>query len=72
MRRAAAGGRGLIYRVNGSDVLKTVESPQDGKDVPVLVAGKPRGETMGIRDRRPARRQTERDMGAKAGIRGTR
>ena len=44
------GGRRLIYRINGSgDVLMTVESPMDGRDVPVLVAGKPSGETMGIK-----------------------
>ena len=44
------GGRRLIYRVIGSDnVIMTVESPMDGTDVPVLVAGKPTGETMGIK-----------------------
>ena len=44
------GGRRLIYRINGSgDPLMTIESPMDGRDVPVLVAGKPSGETMGIK-----------------------
>lgn len=44
------GGRRLIYRINGrSDVLMTVESPMDGREVPVLVAGKPSGETMAIK-----------------------
>ena len=44
------GGLRLIYRITGlSDVLMTVESPMDGRDVPVLVAGKPSGETMGIK-----------------------
>ena len=44
------GGRRLIYRINGlSDVLMTIESPMDGTDVPVLVAGKPSGETMAIK-----------------------
>jgi len=44
------GGRRIIYRINGrSDVLTTVESPLDGSDVPVLTAGKPTGETMGIK-----------------------
>ena len=43
-------GRRLIYRIVGAaDVLMTVESPFDGRDVPVLVGGKPSGETMGIK-----------------------
>ena len=41
------GGRRLIYHVG--DLVMTVESPMDGTDVPVLVGGKPSGETMGIR-----------------------
>ena len=44
------GGRRFIYRVSGSaNVLMTIESPMDGTDVPVLAAGKPTGETMGIK-----------------------
>lgn len=44
------GGFRLIYRITGqSDVLMTVDSPMDGTDVPVLVAGKPSGQTMGIK-----------------------
>ena len=44
------GGRRLIYRITGrSDIIMTVESPFDGTDVPVLVGGKPSGETMGIK-----------------------
>lgn len=44
------GGRRLIYRVVGlSDVFMTIESPMDGTEVPVLVAGKPSGETMAIK-----------------------
>ena len=44
------GGRRFIYRISGqSDVLMTIESPMDGTEVPVLVAGKPSGETMGIK-----------------------
>lgn len=44
------GGRRLIYHVviNGSETLLTVESPFDGSDAPVLMAGKPSGETMEI------------------------
>lgn len=45
-----SGGFRLIYRITGnSDFVMTVESPMDGRDVPVLVAGKPSGETMGIK-----------------------
>ena len=36
-------------RAFGSPTPVTVESPMDGTDVPVLVAGKPTGETMGIK-----------------------
>ena len=44
------GGRRFIYRINGGgDFVMTIESPMDGTDVPVLVAGKPTGETMGIK-----------------------
>jgi hypothetical protein len=44
------GGLRLIYRITGrADVLMAVESPMDGTDVPVLAAGKPTGETMGIK-----------------------
>jgi hypothetical protein len=43
------GGRRLIYRTTGSDVVVTVESPFDGSDVPVMIGGKPSGETMGIK-----------------------
>ena len=44
------GGRRLTYHVliGGKETLLTVESPFDGSDVPVLMAGKPSGETMGI------------------------
>jgi hypothetical protein len=46
------GGRKLTYRVkrpNQPDLILTVESPLDGTDVPVLLDGKPSGETMGIK-----------------------
>lgn len=44
------GGRRLIYRIAGrSDIIMTVESPFDGTEVPVLVGGKPTGETMAIK-----------------------
>jgi hypothetical protein len=41
-------GRRLIYRITGIDAVLTVESPFDGSEVPVLMAGKPSGETMAI------------------------
>src|SRR5689334_17082080 len=41
-------GRRLIYRIPGVDVLMTVESPFNGQEVPVLLGGKPSGETMAI------------------------
>jgi hypothetical protein len=44
------GGRRLVYRVAGStQVMLTVDSPMDGSEVPVLVGGKPSGETMAIK-----------------------
>jgi hypothetical protein len=44
------GGRRIVYRAIGrSDVLMTIESPFDGTEVPVLVGGKPSGETMAIK-----------------------
>jgi hypothetical protein len=45
------GGRRLIYHVdiNGAETLLTVESRFDGSDAPVLMGGKPSGETMAIK-----------------------
>jgi hypothetical protein len=45
------GGRRLTYHVpvNGNDVVMIVESALDGKDAPVMVGGKPSGQTMAIR-----------------------
>lgn len=44
-------GYRLTYRAGQANagVLMVVESPFDGKDVPVLMNGKPSGETMGIK-----------------------
>jgi len=44
------GGRRLSYRIRmgGTEQQMVVESPFDGKEVPVLVDGKPSGETMAI------------------------
>ena len=41
-------GRRLTYRIPGIDAVLTVESPFNGAEVPVLMAGKPSGETMAI------------------------
>lgn len=45
------GGRKLTYHIgiNSTKSLMTVESPFDGTAVPVLVNGKPSGETMAIK-----------------------
>ncbi len=44
------GGRRLVYRLNGrSDALMTLDTKLDGVDAPVLVGGKPSGETMAIK-----------------------
>jgi hypothetical protein len=44
------GGRRLIYHVDiqGTEMLLTVESRFDGSEAPVLIGGKPSGETMAI------------------------
>jgi hypothetical protein len=44
------GGRRLIYHIdiNGRGTILSVESPFDGNDAPVLMDGKPTGETMAI------------------------
>jgi hypothetical protein len=43
----------LTYKVVGPDapgsIVSTVLTPLDGKDVPLLVNGKPSGQTMGIK-----------------------
>ncbi len=41
-------GRRLIYRVPGAEAPMTVESPFNGSEVPVLLGGKPSGQTMAI------------------------
>ena len=41
------GGLRLVYHVG--NVVLTVESPMDGTEVPMLVAGKPSGETIAIK-----------------------
>lgn len=43
-------GRKLTYNItmSGTSYVMTVESPFDGTEVPVLMDGKPRGETMAI------------------------
>ena len=44
------GGRRLIYHIviQGTETLLTLESRFDGSEVPVLMGGKPSGETMAI------------------------
>ena len=43
------GGRRLTYRIAGSKQIMVVESPFDGREVPVLLDGKLSGETMAIK-----------------------
>ena len=44
------GGFRIQYQVEGKGpVMLTIESPMDGTDSPVIIGGKPSGETMGIK-----------------------
>jgi hypothetical protein len=43
------GGRRLIYIIGESKQRMTLDSPFDGTEVPVLLDGKPSGETMAIK-----------------------
>ncbi|HEU5219930.1 MAG TPA: hypothetical protein VFU23_14820 [Gemmatimonadales bacterium] len=43
------GGRRLVYHMTGSQAVLTIESAFDGSEAPVLVDGKPSGETMAIK-----------------------
>ena len=43
------GGRRLTYQLSDSGHVMIVESPFDGREVPVLLDGKPSGETMAIK-----------------------
>ena len=45
------GGRRLIYHldINGTETILSVESRLDGSDAPVVVGGKPSGQTMAIK-----------------------
>jgi hypothetical protein len=43
------GGRRVTYSMAGTETVMTIESPFDGSDAPLLVGGKPSGETMGIK-----------------------
>jgi hypothetical protein len=43
-------GRRIVYRVVGhDDVFMSIDSAMDGSEAPVLVGGKPTGETMAIK-----------------------
>lgn len=43
------GGRRLTYKIGDTKQTMVVESPFDGSEVPVLLDGKPSGETMAIK-----------------------
>ena len=45
-----SGGFRLLYRIEGRGaVMMSIDSPMDGTDAPVMIGGKPSGETMGIK-----------------------
>jgi hypothetical protein len=43
------GGRRITYHIPPNDMVMTVESQLDGRDAPVMIGGKPSGETMAIK-----------------------
>ena len=43
------GGRRVTYHLVGTEMVMTITSPFDGSEAPVLVDGKPSGETMAIK-----------------------
>jgi len=43
------GGRRVSYRMAGTATVMTITSPFNGSDAPVLVDGKPSGQTMAIK-----------------------
>jgi hypothetical protein len=51
VERWGKGGRKLTYRIKvpAGEMVSTIESPLDGSDAPVMLNGKPTGETMGIK-----------------------
>ena len=44
-----SGGRRITYHIPPNDMVLTVESQLDGRDAPVMLGGKPSGETMAIK-----------------------
>ena len=42
------GGRRLTYRLTGGQLVMIIDSRLDGSDAPVMIGGKPSGETMAI------------------------
>jgi hypothetical protein len=49
VERCCGSGRRIVYRIEGMSTVMTVESRFDGSEAPVLVDGKPSGETMAIK-----------------------
>ena len=49
IERWGKGGAKLVYRMMGTNVVLTLETPLDGSDAPLLRNGPPTGETMGIK-----------------------
>lgn len=45
-----SGGFRILYRLDGrGEVMMSIDSPMNGTDAPVIIGGKPSGETMGIK-----------------------
>jgi hypothetical protein len=49
IERWGKGGAKLVYRLVGTNVVLTLETPLDGSDAPLMMNGQPTGETMGIK-----------------------
>ena len=49
VERCCGNGRRIVYRIEGVPAVMIVESRFDGSEAPVLVDGKPSGETMAIK-----------------------
>jgi hypothetical protein len=54
IEECCGGGRRMIYRMEGSSaIIQIVETGLDGRDSPVLVGGKPTGQTMAMKQLDP-------------------
>jgi hypothetical protein len=49
VERCCGNGRRILYRMEGAPTMMTFESRFDGSEAPMLVDGKPTGETMAVK-----------------------